>query len=86
MTSPWNKIASETYEAADRIEALTADIERLQARVAELEEALRIIANHRQACRAYDDDAGHQPRVFDEEDVRLLEWQARAALKETDHD
>lgn len=54
----------------------------LQQRVAKLEAALRVIESHRRKCHEYDADVGDELRDFDEEDVRLMEWQARAALQE----
>jgi len=58
------------------------EIEKLQERVAELEAALRVIESHRRKCHEYDADVGDELRDFDEDDVRLMEWQARAALAE----
>ena len=52
------------------------------ARITELENALRNIRDWRKSCREYDKDTGHDPRDFGEEDIRILEFAARAALKE----
>ena len=58
-------------------------------RVKALVEALEVIASHRQKCHEHDADCSHELRTFDQEDVRLMELQARAALdaiKEATHD
>ena len=62
-------------EAADRIAEL-------EAKLAKAVEALTVIANHRKQCLEYDTDVGLEPRTFDVEDVRLMEWQAKATLAE----
>ena len=71
------------------IEKLRAENERLieerlaaVERVAKLEVALRVIESHRRKCHEYDADVGDGLRDFDVDDVILMEWQARAALKE----
>jgi hypothetical protein len=51
-----------------------------EARVAQLEAALRDISTHRKQCHDYDRDVGHEPRRFDEDDVDQLERVATAAL------
>lgn len=56
----------------------------LQAENAKLREALNVIATHRAKCHEYDTDCGHEKRSFDEEDVRLMEWQAKSALSGQD--
>lgn len=63
-------------EAADRIEELEAQLRAADA----LAEALRVIESHRRKCHEYDADVGDELRSFDEEDVILMEWQARTAL------
>lgn len=76
--------ANDVAEMLDAIKALTAENDHLKARVEELEGVLSIIANHRSECHSYDDDAGHQRRDFDAEDVRLMEYAAKSALKNKD--
>lgn len=49
-----------------------------------MRDALDLIATHRAKCHAHDDDMGHQRRDFDAEDVKLMEYAARAALKGSD--
>ena len=51
------------------------------AEIERLREALGLIANHRYCCHAHDDDMGHPLRAFDEEDVKIMEYAAKAALK-----
>jgi hypothetical protein len=51
------------------------------ARIEQLESALRLIATHRAKCHEHDDDMGHERRDFDVEDVILMEHAARIALK-----
>ena len=51
-----------------------------EAKLAEALVALENIATHRKKCWDYDDDAGHQRREFDAEDVKIMEWQAKATI------
>lgn len=83
-------VDSDIYESAEKYfseksNELRAEIARLQAQIETAKEALRIIASHRRECHEYDDDCGYGRRTFDSEDVRLMEWQARAALKEMEN-
>jgi hypothetical protein len=67
----------------DECDEAIARIEALEARVAaadKLAEALRVIESHRRKCHEYDAGVGDELRPFDEEDVILMEWQARTAL------
>jgi hypothetical protein len=43
---------------------------------------LEQIESHRRLCVQYDEENGHVPRTFDEEDLRIMEIAARAAMKE----
>lgn len=73
-------VRTDKHADAECIGDLERENGRLRARVMELEAALRVIESHRRKCHEYDADAGYELRGFDEEDVRLMEWQARAAL------
>lgn len=46
-----------------------------------MREALERIQNWRKECHDYDRDMGHEPREFDDEDWRMVEAHASAALK-----
>lgn len=61
-------------EAAER-DALRAALEKTWA-------VLDQIESHRRLCMQYDEENGHVPRTFDEEDLRIMEIAARAALNE----
>lgn len=63
-------------EAVSRVKELEAKL----AAADKLAEALRVIESHRRKCHEYDADVGDELRSFDEEDVILMEWQARTAL------
>lgn len=39
------------------------------------------IRDWRKSCIEYDEDMGHEPRIFGEDDLRIIEASARAALK-----
>ncbi|GAA6176887.1 hypothetical protein [Sulfitobacter pacificus] len=75
--------AQAAYDAAIT-QARREGWEAAQAENAKLREALNVIATHRAKCHEYDTDCGHEKRSFDEEDVRLMEWQAKSALSGQD--
>ena len=54
------------------------------ARIAELEGALRAIATYREKCQEYDDDMGHERRDFDGDGWWQIEHVATAALSPPD--
>jgi hypothetical protein len=56
------------------------------ARIAELEAALRGVRDFRHIAWLYDDDMGHPRREFCNDTVALMEDMARDALKETPDD
>lgn len=62
---------------AYRSGALTAALDEIER----LRDALDLIATHRAKCHAYDDDMGHPRRIFDAEDLKLVEYAAQTALK-----
>ena len=65
---------------AHRSGVLTAALDEIER----LRSALDLIATHRAKCHEHDEDMGHALRDFDIEDVRLMEFAARTALKGTD--
>ncbi|MDO6587368.1 hypothetical protein Q4543_17790 [Salipiger sp. 1_MG-2023] len=85
-----DSLASDLAAAAERELALQDDVRRasergaaLEAENADLRRVLALIRDHREECHAHDDEMGHERREFDADDVRLMEYAARAALKET---
>lgn len=72
----YEPVGHDAWEAAD---ALTAAQERIEA----LEDALKLIQDHRKKCHEYDLDTGNELRDFDEEDIKIMEYCARAALEST---
>lgn len=68
------------YIRADLFTSIEAERDALAARVAELEGALKEIANYSTDCHAYDHDMDHEFRDFDEGDLAHIESIARTAL------
>ena len=69
------------YVSQDTHEAALAERD---ARIAELEGALRAIATYREKCQEYDDDMGHERRDFDGDGWWQIEHGATAALSPPD--
>ena len=67
--------ADQFLDAAAERDALRAALEKTWA-------VLEQIESHRRLCMQYDEENGHVPRTFDEEDLRIMEIAARAAMKE----
>ena len=77
------------------IDALMSDVERLKAEngilrtekhadaedIGALLSALTEIRDWRKSCHDHDKDMGHDPREFDVEDLKMLEFRASAAIK-----
>lgn len=61
--------------------SMAEEVRQLRAENEALRRALRQIATHRRDCHAYDEDMGHEPRMFlDEEEWDLIEAEASRAL------
>lgn len=60
---------------------ISAELRAQAARIEQLEAALTLIRDHRESCHYHDEDMGHALRDFDIEDVCIMEFAARAALK-----
>ena len=77
------------------IDALLSDVERLKAEngilrtekhadaeaIGALLSALTEIRDWRKSCHDHDKDMGHDPREFDVEDLKMVEFRASAAIK-----
>jgi hypothetical protein len=66
----------------DSYRALAAERDALRAALEKMRAVLEQIESHRRLCVQYDEENGHVPRTFDEEDLRIMEIAARAALNE----
>ena len=67
---------------SERLRALAAERDALRAALEKTWAVLDQIESHRRLCMQYDEENGHPPRTFDEEDLRIMEIAARTALKE----
>ena len=82
-TKPWT-LAPEnekrlTYAMTD---AALAEMGAVRDALQKTRAVLEQIESHRRLCMQYDEENGHVPRTFDEEDLRVMEIAARTALKE----
>jgi hypothetical protein len=69
-------------DCAATLRALAAERDALRAALEKTWAVLEQIESHRRLCMQYDEENGHVPRTFDEEDLRIMEIAARAAMKE----